>query len=174
MAILPVIIAPDPRLKARCQAVERIDDEARRLMDDLIDSMGAAKGVGLAAPQVGVTRRIIAINVHGEDEEPNPFALANPEILSASDEIIANEEGCLSLPEHYAEVRRPAAVRVRYLDRDGEVRELAAEGMLAVCIQHEMDHLDGILFVDHVSALKRNIILRKLSKMKRTASEAAD
>jgi len=174
VAILPVIIAPDPRLKVRCQAVERIDDEVRRLMDDLIESMGPAKGIGLAAPQVGVTRRVIAINIHGEDEEPNPFALANPEIVSASDEIVVNEEGCLSLPEYYAEVRRPAAVRVRYLDRDGEVRELAAEGLLSTCIQHEMDHLDGVLFVDHVSALKRNIILRKLGKMKRTASEAAE
>ena len=174
MAILPVIIAPDPRLKVRCQAVERIDDEVRRLMDDLLESMRAANGIGLAAPQVGVTRRIIAIDVHGEDEDPNPLVLANPEIVSASDEKVINEEGCLSLPEHYAEVRRWAAIRVRYLDRDGEDQELAAEGLLATCIQHEMDHLDGILFVDHVSALKRNIILRKLSKMKRTANEAAD
>ena len=174
MAILPVIIAPDPRLKVRCQAVERIEDEVRRLMDDLLETLGAANGIGLAAPQVGVTRRVIAIDVHGADEDPNPLVLANPEILSASDEEITNEEGCLSLPEYYAEVRRPAAIQVRYLDRDGEVRELAAEGLLAVCIQHEMDHLDGFLFVDHVSALKRNIILRKLSKMKRTASEAAD
>ena len=174
MAILPVIIAPDPRLKVRCQAVERIEDEVRRLMDDLLETLGAANGIGLAAPQVGVTRRVIAIDVHGADEDPNPLVLANPEILSASDEEITNEEGCLSLPEYYAEVRRPAAIQVRYLDRDGEVRELAAEGLLAVCIQHEIDHLDGVLFVDHVSALKRNIILRKLSKMKRTASEAAE
>ena len=174
MAILPVIIAPDPRLKVRCQAVERIEDEVRRLMDDLLETMGAANGIGLAAPQVGVTRRVIATDAHGADEDPNPLVLANPEILSASDEEITNEEGCLSLPEYYAEVRRPAAIQVRYLDRDGEVRELAAEGLLAGCIQHEMDHLDGVLFVDHVSALKRNIILRKLSKTKRTASEAAE
>jgi peptide deformylase len=174
VAILPVIIAPDPRLKMRCQAVERVDAEVRRLMDDLIDSMGAANGIGLAAPQVGVTRRVIAVDVHGEDEEPNPLALANPEILSASDEVMVNEEGCLSLPEYYAEVRRAAAIQVRYVDRQGKVCELAAEGLLATCIQHEMDHLDGILFVDHISALKRNIILRKLSKMKRAAGEAAD
>ena len=174
MAILPVIIAPDPRLKVRCRAVERVDAKVRRLMDDLLDSMRASNGIGLAAPQVGVTRRVIAVDVHGEDEESNPLVLADPEILSASDKTIANEEGCLSLPEQYAEVRRRAAIRVRYLDRDGAVREVAAEGLLATCIQHEMDHLDGVLFVDHLSALKRNIILRRLSKMKRTAGEAAD
>ena len=174
MAVLPVIIAPDPRLKVRCQAVERVDDEVRRLMDDMFDSMGAAKGIGLAAPQVGVTRRVIVIDIHGEDEEPNPLALANPEIVSASDEVIVNEEGCLSLPEYYAEVRRAATIQVRYLGRDGKAHELAAEGLLATCIQHEMDHLDGVLFVDHISALKRNIILRKLTKMKRAADEAAD
>jgi peptide deformylase len=174
VAVLPVIIAPDPRLKVRCQAVGRIDAEVRRLMDDLLESMGPAKGIGLAAPQVGITRRVIVVDVHGEDEEPNPLALANPEILSASDEVMVNEEGCLSLPEYYAEVRRAAAIQVRYVDRQGKVCELAAEGLLATCIQHEMDHLDGILFVDHISALKRNIILRKLSKMKRAAGEAAD
>jgi len=174
VAILPVIIAPDSRLKVRCQAVERIDDEERRLIYDLLESMRAANGIGLAAPQVGVSRRVIAIDVHGEDEDPKPLALANPEILSTSDEEVTNEEGCLSLPEYYADVRRPAAVRVRYLDRDGEGRKLAATGLLATCIQHEMDHLDGVLFVDHVSALKRNIILRKLGKMKRAASEAAE
>ena len=173
MAKLLVIIAPDARLKVRCQPVEGVDQEVRRLMDDMLESMQAANGIGLAAPQVGVQLRVIVVRVDGEDEEPNPLQLANPEILWASDERISSQEGCLSLPEHYAEVSRPARVRVRYIDYAGDVREVEAEGLLATCIQHEMDHLEGILFVDHVSALKRNIILRKLAKSKRVNEKVA-
>ena len=173
MAILPIIIAPDPVLKRRCLPVEAIDGGVRRLMDDMLDTMYAAPGVGLAAPQIGVHKRIIVADVsdHLRDNRA-PLQMANPEIVAASDDIVLREEGCLSFPEHYAEVQRPASVRVRYLDRDGEIREMDAEGLLSVCIQHEMDHLDGVLFVDRLSALKRSIILRKMTKLKRAESTA--
>jgi len=167
MAILPIITAPDPRLKEVCAAVERVDDSLRQLMDDMLETMYQAPGIGLAAPQVGVTKRVLVVDVAREGEPPQPYRMVNPELLSVSDEDAAYEEGCLSLPEHYAEVVRPKAIRARYLDAQNEVRELAAEGLLATCIQHEMDHLDGILFVDHLSALKRNMILRKLLKAKK-------
>ena len=173
MAILPVIVAPDPRLKVKCEPVGRVDGGVRTLMDDMMESMHAADGIGLAAPQVGVSRRVIVVDVTHSDPESTALAMADPEIVSASDELMVNEEGCLSLPEHYAEVTRPAEVRVRYLDRDNEIREIDAEGVLATCIQHEMDHLDGVLFVDHLSALKRNIILRKLTKAKKAMEPAS-
>ncbi len=173
MALLPVIVAPDPRLKQISAPVERVDADLRRLMGDMIETMYRAPGVGLAAPQVGVLKRIIVVDITNKDEARRPYCLVNPELLRVSDETISNEEGCLSLPEHYAEVVRPAAIRVRYLDREGEVRELDAEGLLATCIQHEMDHLEGILFVDHLSALKRNMILRKLVKAKKAGKAPA-
>ena len=169
MALLPIIVAPDPRLKVRCRPVERVDDGVRRLMDDMLETMSAAAGIGLAAPQVGISSRVIVVDTSPKDGDRDPLHMADPEILWASDERIVQEEGCLSLPEHYAEVCRPGAIRVRYLDRENEIREREAEGRLAACIQHELDHLEGVLFVDHVSALKRNIILRKLSKAKKQA-----
>ena len=169
MAIRAVIIAPDPRLKVKCAPVERVDDRLRSLMDDLLETMYAEPGVGLAAPQLGVPERVIVVDVAKSDQPRQPYRLANPEILWASDELVSYEEGCLSLPDQYAEVRRPGAVRVRFLNYDDKVDEIEAEGALATCIQHEMDHLDGILFVDHLSALKRNIILRKLIKMKKAS-----
>lgn len=172
MAVLPVIIAPDPRLKVKARPVERVDAEVRRLMDDMLESMHAANGIGLAAPQVGVAKRIIVVDASEDDKEPHPLRMANPEIVWASDDIQPRNEGCLSLPDHYAEVARPIAVRVRYLDHENEIREIDAEGILATCIQHEMDHLEGTLFVDHISSLKRNIILRKLTKSKRLAVPA--
>ena len=168
MATLPIIIAPDPELKKASLPVERLDDGVLGLMDDMLDSMRAANGLGLAAPQIGVLKRVIVVQLPtGEDEEPSPMYLANPEIAWASDETFRGEEGCLSLPDHYADVTRPARIRLRYLGRDGEAIEQDLEGIAAKCIQHEMDHLDGILFVDHLSALKRNIILRKLTKWKK-------
>jgi len=172
MASLPIITAPDPRLKQVCAPVERVDDALRRLMDDMLETMYQAPGIGLAAPQVGVTRRALVVDVARDGEPPQPYRMANPELLWVSDDDVGYEEGCLSLPEHYAEVVRPNAVRVRYLDEQNEIRELAAEGLLATCIQHEMDHLDGILFVDHLSALKRNMILRKLLKAKKSGKPA--
>ncbi len=167
MALLHIITAPDPRLKEISAPVERVDDGVRQLVDDMIETMHRAPGIGLAAPQVGVLKRIIVLDVSKKDEARQPYCMVDPELLRVSDEETCGEEGCLSLPDHYAEVVRPVAIRVRYLDHEGEFRELDAEGLLAACIQHEMDHLDGILFVDHLSALKRNMILRKLIKAKK-------
>jgi peptide deformylase len=167
MTIRPILTAPDPRLKVKSRPVARVDDEMRRLMDDMLETMYAAPGIGLAAPQVGVPRRVIVMDLAKEGAAPEPRFFANPELLWVSDEDMTAEEGCLSVPEHYAEVLRPRAIRVRYLDYDNEIRELEAEGLLATCIQHEMDHLDGILFIDHLTALRRNIILRKLRKSKK-------
>ena len=167
MALLSIITAPDPRLKVKAKLLPRVDDETRRLFDDMLETMYAAPGIGLAAPQVGIAKRVIVLDVAREDEPPNPLRIANPELLWVSDELMTASEGCLSLPEHYADVERPKAIRLRYLDYQNEIRELEAEGLLATCIQHEIDHLDGTLFVDHLSAVKRSIILRKLAKAKR-------
>lgn len=167
MARLPILVAPDPRLKAKAKAVEKVDAEIRQLMDDMMETMHDANGIGLAAPQVGVSKRVLVMDISREDQAPAPIFMANPEIVWASETETLQEEGCLSLPEQFAEVVRPESVRVRYLDHENEVRELEASGLLAVCVQHEMDHLDGTLFVDHISALKRNMILRKLQKSRR-------
>jgi peptide deformylase len=167
MTAYPIIVAPDPRLKLKCEPVEHVDDEIRTLMDDMLESMHIAHGIGLAAPQIGVQKRVIVVDTASRDEEPRPLRMANPDITDVSDEDQVHEEGCLSLPEQYSEVIRPDRVRVRYLDYENKIREVDAEGILAVCIQHEIDHLDGILFVDHISALKRNMILRKLMKIKK-------
>ena len=166
MARLPIIVAPDPRLKQVAEPVARVDDALRRLADDMLETMYDAPGIGLAAPQVGVSRRLIVVDV-APKEAPAPLVLFNPTFTWVSDEDASWNEGCLSLPEHYADVIRPKAIKVAYLDREGEPRELSADGLLATCVQHEMDHLDGILFVDHISALKRNMILRKLLKQKK-------
>jgi peptide deformylase len=174
MALLPIIIAPDPRLKQIAAPVARVDERIRRLMDDMLETMYLAPGIGLAAPQVGVLERVIVVDACAQDEERAPLRMANPELIEVSEEDVNYEEGCLSLPEHYAEVVRPAQVRVRYLDHENEIRELDAEGLLGTCIQHEMDHLEGILFVDHLSALKRNMILRKLTKFKKAEAKKAD
>jgi len=169
VALLSVITAPDPRLKRKAAAVARVDESVRRLMDDMVDTMHAAPGVGLAAPQVGVLKRVIVVDAAPQEEggESRTYRLANPEVVWASEHLAVYEEGCLSLPDHYADVSRPAEVRVAYLDENDEARELRATGLLATCVQHEIDHLDGILFVDHISQLKRNMILRKLAKAKR-------
>jgi peptide deformylase len=167
MALLPIITAPDPRLKLKAKPVAQVDDEVRRLMDDMLETMYAAPGIGLAAPQVGVARRIIVVDTAREGEDPKLLKIANPEILWRSDELAVYSEGCLSLPEHYADVERPAAIKLRYLDYQNEIHTIELSGLPATCIQHEMDHLEGVLFVDHISALKRNIILRKLAKAKR-------
>lgn len=167
MALLPIITAPDPRLKKVCTPVEAVDADIRRLMEDMLETMYNAPGIGLAAPQVGVLKRVIVVDVAAEDQPRVPLCMANPELIEVSDDDATYEEGCLSLPEHYGDVARPAAIKLRYLDRENEIRELEAEGLLATCIQHEMDHLDGILFVDHMTALKRNMILRKLLKAKK-------
>jgi peptide deformylase len=168
MAVLPIIVAPDPRLKKVAKPVEKVDADVRRLMDDMLETMYKAPGIGLAAPQVGVLKRVIVVDIAREDEAPQPLRMADPDLIWVSEEDAVYNEGCLSLPEHYADVTRPAAIKVRYLDHENEIRVLEADGLLATCIQHEMDHLEGILFVDHLTALKRNIILRKLLKTKKS------
>ncbi len=173
MTIMPILVAPDPRLKRHATPVERVDAVVRRLMDDMLETMHEARGIGLAAPQVGVLKRVIVADVAGPDEAPRPLRLANPELLWESDSVVNGEEGCLSLPDHYAEVVRPGKIRVRFLDEENEIREMEAKGLLARCLLHEMDHLEGTLFVDHISSLKRNIILRRLSKTKKQKLAAA-
>ena len=168
MAKLDIIVAPDPRLKVKCKPVARVDAKVARLMDNMLETMYGAPGIGLAAPQVGIAQRVIVLDIAKEGETPDPLRMANPELTWVSDEDVIFNEGCLSLPEHYADVVRPRAIKVRYLDHENEIREREAEGLLATCIQHEMDHLDGILFVDHISTLKRGMILRKLAKSKRS------
>ena len=167
MPHLPIIIAPDPRLKVVSAPVATIDDATRRLIDDMVSTMYAAPGVGLAAPQVGVRKRIIVVDPTDGEGNPRLVRMVNPEITARSDELVEHEEGCLSLPEFYEILERPRAIEVRFLDADGGQRSLATDGLLARCIQHEMDHLDGVIFVDRLSAVKRNIILRKLAKTKK-------
>ncbi|MEZ5666169.1 MAG: peptide deformylase [Alphaproteobacteria bacterium] len=170
MAKRLIIPAPDMRLKQKCRPVDGVDADVRQLMADMLETMYDAPGIGLAAPQVGVLRRVIVVDVSNsaDGEGPGPLKMANPELLSMSEEQASYDEGCLSLPNQFGVVERPRRIVVRYLDETGAERELAAEGLLATCIQHEMDHLDGVLFVDHLSSLKRGIILRKLTKAKRT------
>jgi peptide deformylase len=172
MALLPILIAPDPRLKVKAKPVAAVDSQIRRLMDEMLETMYAAPGIGLAAPQVGIPVRVLVVDVAREGEEAQPLRIANPEILWRSEERATYNEGCLSLPEHYADVERPARIRLRYLDYENEIREIEMAGLLATCVQHEIDHLEGTLFVDHLSPLKRNIILRKLAKQKRQKAEA--
>jgi peptide deformylase len=167
MALLPILTAPDPRLKQKAARVEAVTDDMRRLMDDMLETMYQAPGIGLAAPQIGVLQQIIVVDIGKDENDRQPIRMANPEIVWASDDDNTYEEGCLSVPEHYAAVVRPRAIRVRYLDEQNEIREMEADGLLATVLQHEMDHLDGILFIDHLSSLKRNMILRKLLKMKK-------
>ena len=174
MAVLPIITAPDPRLKVTCEPVAEVDGAIARLMDDMLDTMYLAPGIGLAAPQVGVTKRVLVVDVSPKEGPREPIRMANPEIVWRSDELAVYEEGCLSLPEQYADVERPATIRFRYVDEKGQPQEREAMGLLSTCIQHELDHLDGIIFVDHLSALKRKMILRKLSKQKKQQTLAGD
>lgn len=170
MAVLPILVAPHPVLKQKAKPVAAVDAGVATFMDDMVETMYAANGIGLAAPQVGVLERIIVVDVHEKDEPRNPIRLANPEIIWSSEDKGPCEEGCLSVPEQYADVIRPVAVRVRYLDETNTRRELDADGMLATCLQHEIDHLNGVLFVDHLSLLKRNMILRKVQKQQKASA----
>lgn len=172
MAVLPIITAPDKRLKVKSEPVAAVDAEMAKLMDDMLETMYLAPGVGLAAPQIGVTKRIIVVDVAKDPDAREPYRMANPELVWTSDELSTYEEGCLSLPEHYADVERPDSIRVKYLDETNTKRELDADGLLATCIQHEMDHLEGVLFVDHITSIKRNMILRKLKKLKKMKAAA--
>ncbi len=176
MSKLDIITLPDRQLRTKSAPVERVDDELRRFLDDMLETMYEAPGIGLAAIQVGVPRRLVTVDVakrEDEDADPSPLFLINPEILWRSDEHAVHEEGCLSIPEYYAEVERPASVRVKYLDRDGVLQEVEAEGILAVCLQHEIDHLDGTLFIDHLSKLKRDMVIKKFTKQAKTSGKLA-
>ena len=173
MAKLPILVAPDPRLAKKSEPVAEVNGEIRQLMDDMLETMYAAPGIGLAAPQVGALKRVIVLDVAGEDEAPAPLRMANPEIVWVSDDDAEYNEGCLSVPDHYADVVRPASCVVQYLDENGEQREITASGLLATCVQHEIDHLDGVLFIDHLTSLKRNIILRKLLKAQKSGTGKA-
>jgi peptide deformylase len=175
MAIRPIIEAPDPLLRQVSSPVEEITPEIQALIDDMFDTMYAAPGIGLAAIQVGVPKRILVIDLQDPEEEDGepvrrPMVFINPEILRTSETPRPYNEGCLSVPDQYAEIDRPDAIRARWLDRDGKVHEEEIEGMLATCLQHEMDHLEGVLFIDYLSRLKRDMILRKLAKQRKLAA----
>jgi peptide deformylase len=161
MSLRPIIIIPDNVLRQRAEPVETVDAEVRGLVADMFETMYDAPGIGLAANQIGVLKRIAVVDVGDGEEGRQPIALINPEIVWESDELSSYEEGCLSIPEYYEEVVRPARCRVRYLDLDGAEQVLEADGLLAVCVQHEIDHLDGVLFLDHLSKLKRDLVMRK-------------
>ena len=169
--LLPILIAPHPTLKLRCRPVGPGDDAlVRDLVPRMFHAMYHAPGIGLAAPQVGQALRMAVIDLAPDDKHA-PHVLINPEIVAASKELAVREEGCLSLPNMFADVTRPAQVKVRYLDLQGVRREIEGDGLLAACLQHEIDHLDGVLFVDHLSALKRNMIMRKLAKEQKAARD---
>lgn len=170
MAVREILIAPDPRLREVSKPVVKVDDALRAIMDDMLETMYAAPGIGLAAIQIGIPLRVIVIDLARDDEDPQPSFFVNPEIHNPSEESGLYEEGCLSVPDYYEDVERPTACTVRYLDYQGNAQSLEAEGLLATCIQHEMDHLEGVLFIDHLSRLKRDRILRKLKKDQRLAA----
>ncbi len=172
MAVRPLIILPDPMLKRVSAPVGAVTDEIRDLMDDMLETMYAAPGIGLAAIQIGVPRRVVVMDlVKDEDKPRDPQFFVNPEIVSASEETAEYEEGCLSIPEVFENVTRPKAVRIRYLDRNGIVQERDCEGLMATCIQHEIDHLNGILFIDHISRLKRERVVKKFAKAAKLSRE---
>ncbi|WP_334176307.1 peptide deformylase [Pseudoxanthobacter sp.] len=169
MAKRDIIVLPDARLRQKSDPVETVDDTVRTLVDDMLETMYAAPGIGLAAIQIAVPRRVLVVDVAKEGTPPEPLGVINPEIVWSSDEISAYNEGCLSIPDYYEEVERPARVRVRFLDRNGSACELEAEGLLATCLQHEIDHLNGVLFIDHLSKLKRDRVVKKFQKLARHA-----
>jgi peptide deformylase len=178
MAIRPILEAPDPVLRQVSSPVEAVTPELQTLIDDMFETMYAAPGIGLAAIQVGVPKRILVIDLQDPEEEGgepvrNPMVFINPEILRSAETIVPYQEGCLSVPDQYAEVERPDSIRARWLDRDGKVHEEELDGLLATCLQHEMDHLEGILFIDHLSRLKRDMILKKLAKARKERALAA-
>ena len=169
MTVREIIKLPDKRLRLVSEPVKRIDASLRKLVEDMFETLYAAPGIGLAGIQVGVAKRVIIMDLSKKDDTRKPEVFINPEITWASEEKSSYEEGCLSIPEYYEEVERPAVVKVKYLDLDGKAREVEASGLLATCLQHEIDHLDGILFIDHISKLKRDRITKKFAKAAKTA-----
>ena len=173
MAKRPILVLPDARLRAIADPIEKIDDGVRELARDMLETMYDAPGIGRAAPQIGELRRIVVMDLAKEGEEPDPLVMINPEILKFSDETVATEEGCLSIPELYYDVERPAEVTVRYTDLEGKTVEKDATDRLAICIQHELDHLDGVLYIDYLSRLKRDRVLKKFQKAEKLAKRAS-
>ncbi|MCQ4631442.1 peptide deformylase [Shinella sp. CPCC 100929] len=164
MTIKPLIILPDPILRQVSKPIETVDSEVKKLADDMLETMYDAPGIGLAAIQIGVARRMLVLDVSKDGEDKAPLVFINPEVVASSDTRSVYEEGCLSIPDYYAEVERPAAITVKHLDRDGKEQLTEADGLLATCLQHEIDHLNGVLFIDHISKLKREIVIRKFTK----------
>ncbi len=164
MTIKPLIILPDPILRQVSKPIETVDGEVRKLADDMLETMYDAPGIGLAAIQIGVARRMLVLDVSKEGEDKKPLVFINPEVVASSDARSVYEEGCLSIPDYYAEVERPATITVRHLDREGRAQVTEAEGLLATCLQHEIDHLNGVLFIDHISKLKREMVIRRFTK----------
>ena len=167
MAKKQILIIPDPLLRKVSEPVSSVNTEIKNLMDDMLETMYAAPGIGLAAVQIGVLKRIIVIDLSKDGEKKNPLFIVNPEITFKSNELISYEEGCLSIPNQFAEVKRPSSCKVNFLDYNGKKKEINANGLLATCIQHEVDHLDGILFIDYLSKLKKDMIIKKLVKQKK-------
>jgi peptide deformylase len=173
MTIRPIVKLPDPVLKQVSQPVERVDDELHALVGDMFQTMYDAPGIGLAAVQVGIPRRLLVIDLAKEDQPKDPMAFINPEIVWSSDDLSTYEEGCLSIPDVFDNVERPAEVKVKYVDERGKQQEMHCTGLMATCIQHEIDHLNGILFIDHLSRLKRSMVVRKFTKLARQQRETA-
>ena len=173
MAIRPILVLPDARLRAVADPVDKIDDDVKKLAKDMLDTMYAAPGIGLAAPQVGALQRVVVMDLAKEGTPPDPIVMINPEILKFSDETVVTEEGCLSIPDLYYEVERPAEVTVRYTDLEGNTVTKEATDRLAICVQHELDHLDGVLYIDYLSRLKRDRVLKKFQKAEKLSKKAS-
>ena len=171
MALRDILIIPDTRLRLTSEPVKDIDKGVRALVDDMFETMYAAPGIGLAAIQIGVAQRVVTMDLAKKDDEKEPQIFINPEILWTSEETSIYDEGCLSIPEYYEEVERPAQVKVRYMDLDGKTQEVAANGLLATVLQHEIDHINGILFIDHISKLKRDRVIKKFTKAAKRADD---
>jgi peptide deformylase len=171
MAVRDIITLPDKRLRLVSKPVDKVDADIRRLVDDMFETMYDAPGIGLAAIQVGVAKRVITMDIAKKDDPRDPQVFINPQILWTSEERATYEEGCLSIPEYYEEVERPAQVKVAYLDREGAAREIEANGLLATCLQHEIDHLNGVLFIDHLTRLKRSRVIKKFAKAAKRAED---
>ena len=162
-----IVIEPDPILRKKSETLEKVDNELRVLLDDMLETMYAAPGIGLAAVQIGILKRLIVLDISKDKEKKNPLFLINPEIISLSKKTSVHEEGCLSLPGYFAEIERPAECQIKFIDYNGKEKELKANGLLATCIQHEVDHLNGVLFIDYLSKLKKDMIVKKLIKHKK-------
>jgi peptide deformylase len=172
MAIRPILTLPDPLLRKKAKPIERVDADLRRLMDDMLATMYDAPGIGLAAPQIGISRRLIVMDPAKDEAPKTPIVMVNPEIVTRSEEMRTHEEGCLSIPDFTAEIERPAKTLVAYIDREGKKREAELEGIWSTLVQHEIDHLNGVLFIDYLSRLKRDMVVRKFTKQKQKRAEA--